>query len=286
MKVCLSIMNRGLIGFLTALGSVLMSISAAANDSFNAVVVEGVAMISSATHKIPDFAFEDFEDIREVVFESPSHCREIGDFAFLGCSNLRSIELPATIRKIGEGAFRECVSLEHVNLPAGVEVIPSCCFYRCESLKSVAIPESVTDIKNFAFIYCKSLDDVFLPPNVTHIGNNAFSCCSSLRQIEVPSSVTELESYAFSDCESLVAALLPANHNMLGELIFSGCRSLMIIYEPSPVPPVFDCKSYIFEPDDAAAYERCTLRVPAGSEENYRNAEGWHLFKHIENDRD
>lgn len=238
-----------------------MALTGRANDDFNAVILDGVAMISSSTVKIPDYAFEDFVNIKEVVFESPSNCREIGEYAFLRCTSLKRIELPYTLHTIGTGAFYGCVSLEEVILPAHLR-----------------------DIKGFAFIYCESLRNLELPQGLQHIGSNAFSRCVSLQEIEVPGSVTELESYAFSDCLSLERAALPGNPNMLGELIFSGCKSLLYIRESSPLPPAFDCKSYLFEPTDTEAYETCTLQVPRGKIGAYREAHGWNLFNNIEDE--
>ena len=88
----------------------------------------------------------------------------------------------------------------------------------------------------------------------------------------------ELESYAFSECVSLESAVMPANRNMLGELIFSGCRNLSRLTVMSPVPPTFDCNSFIFEPDETELYKNCRLLVPEGKEAAYKSARGWCLF--------
>lgn len=52
----------------------------------------------------------------------PAGLREIGDYAFAGCTRLQSVALPLTVEKIGRNVFSECVSLELVSLPRGLEV--------------------------------------------------------------------------------------------------------------------------------------------------------------------
>lgn len=241
-----------------------------------------IARIPASTAKIPAFAFEDCKSLEEVIFEANSRCIAIDEYAFWGCENLKKINLPPSVTTLGEGVFKNCRSLTVITLPERVRIIPAFCFSGCHSLKTVKFSSTLADIKRSAFIYCESLSEISLPPTLKHIGSNAFSRCLSLKEIKIPNSVSELESYAFSDCKSMTYAKLPALKNMLGELMFSGCKSLLILEEPSLIPPTFDCKSFIFEPEDKEAYERCTLIVPPGKENLYRNSQGWNLFENIE----
>ena len=194
----------------------------------------------------------------DTVAVVPRGVKEIPDYGFYGLSSLRRVELPEGVEKIGRSAFAWCDSLREVRLPA-----------------------SLRDIGAHAFAYCERMERADLPPKLRHIGNNAFSRCLSLTSAEVPASVTELESYAFSDCVSLRRATLPANKSLLGELIFSGCVSLRELRCMSPEPPAFDCRSFIFEPDENGLYRQCRLIVAAGAEDAYRGAHGWSLFKEI-----
>lgn len=244
-------------------------------------VRDSVLVIAGGTEKIADRAFADRTDFNRVEFASPCVLREIGEYAFLGCTNLRDMPLPSSLRKIGEGAFRECVALAAISLPRGVTTIPRQAFAWCEELREVSLPETVTDIAAHAFAYCASLDSIEIPRRVTHIGSNAFSFCGSLTEISLPATVRELESYAFSECVSLRSATLPANSHLLGELIFSGCRSLESVTTASPVPAEFDCASTLFEENERDMYETCRLYVPARSVEAYRRAGGWCLFDDI-----
>ena len=188
------------------------------------------------------------------------------------------VNLPASLEKIGEGAFRECSGLESLAIPEKVKALPK---YLCAwdtTLREVKLPSRLEDIGSHAFAYCGKLDSISIPASVAHIGSNAFSFCSSLKSVELPRNMRELESYAFSECVSLESARMPANKKLLGELIFSGCTSLRDITVMSPVPPPFDCNSFIFEPDETSIYEKCRLHVPSGTEAAYSKAPGWNLF--------
>ena len=185
----------------------------------------------------------------------PPGVTEIPDYAFYCMPQLRQIDIPQSVKKIGRYAFAWGENLDKVTLPSRLE-----------------------DIGAHAFAYCSSLREINFPSTLRHIGNNAFSRCSSLTEVSLPSGITELESYAFSDCVSLLRATLPANRSLLGELIFSGCTSLRDLTCMSPVPPEFDCRSFIFEPDETGLYRQCRLHVPGKSEDAYRSAHGWNLF--------
>ena len=262
-------------------------IMAVAFTGFSANAGEGyvrdsVLHIPGGTRAVRAYSFADRDDFREIRFEAPVKVSEIGEYAFLGCSNLREVNLPRTVRTLGEGCFRECTGLRKAFLPAGVTALPRYIFSWCDNLAEVRMPSGLRDIAAHAFAYCGSLTGIVIPSTVTHIGSNAFSFCGSLREVSVPDAVTELESYAFSECISLRSARLPGRRDLLGELIFSGCRALERIDEPSTVPPEFDCDSHLFEDNESWMYSKCVLYVPGGSVRAYREARGWSCFESIE----
>ncbi len=208
------------------------------------------------TEPIVEGQYIDRSDVEEIVVSAG--IKEIPDYAFLGCSSLKKVILPEGLKKIGFQAFSECANLQEINFPASLE-----------------------DIGSNSFTYCSSLDGLKFPARLKHIGHNAFSFCSSLTEAILPDSLEEIESYAFSDCESLRKVRLPANDHLLGELMMNCCPNLIEIVEPSPIPPKFDCDSDIFDPDDAAAYERCTLQVPENAIDRYCVAKSWQRFNKI-----
>lgn len=252
-------------------------------------VVDSVLQVPADATEIPAYAFKDRTDIREVRFPAPCALRTIGEYAFLGCSNLRAINIPEGVTECCEGAFREC-GIEEASLPATLQKIPKSMFMWCGNLRSVkfgALPggrENLKDIGSHAFAYCTRLNIKNIPQSVVHIGSNAFSRCEAIEEIQLPRNMEELESYAFSDCISLKRCVMPQFTGFkapMGELIFSGCLNLQNM-EVYPEPAVFDCNSFIFEPDEAELYRRCRLtlsqQAPGGTLKAYETAPGWSLF--------
>ncbi|MCH5222811.1 MAG: leucine-rich repeat domain-containing protein [Muribaculaceae bacterium] len=226
--------------------------------------------------EIPAYQFKDDTQLEKIVISEG--VVSIGEYAFLGCKNLKEVVLPSTLKNIGEGAFRECTSLISLDIPRGVTKIPA---YMCvwdSALQYVNLPSTVVDIGRGAFSFCKSLQEIKLPSRLKHIGPNAFNRCESLKEVVVPDSMEELESYAFAGCHALRKATLPANNKMLGELIFIECPNLREIVCLSPNPPVFDCDSPLFDWSEEDMYKKCKLTILPSSKSKYKKAIVWNLF--------
>lgn len=226
-----------------------------------AVGAEISASRTVITIPIREGEYIDRTDIEEIVIAEGAGITEIPDYAFLGCSSLRKVTLPEGLKKIGFQAFSECSALEEINFPSTLE-----------------------DIGSNSFTYCGKLDNLVFPSALKHIGHNAFSFCSSLKEAILPDSLEEVESYAFSDCDSLRRVRLPGNDRLLGELMMNCCPSLVEIIAPSAKAPKFDCESFIFDPEDVEAYERCVLVVPAKGKESYDVSKSWQRFNKIVTD--
>ena len=78
--------------------------------------------------------------------EIPETVSYIDDYAFVGCTYLKSIEIPERVEYIGKGCFFSCPYLNSVVLPQGIEKICDDTFYACPSLQELIIPESVLSI--------------------------------------------------------------------------------------------------------------------------------------------
>jgi hypothetical protein len=106
----------------------------------------------------------------------PDDIANIGDDAFNGCKQLKTVVLPQSIISIGNGAFCDCPFLTSINIPNGVKEIAGNVFYGCKSLKEIIIPGSVTDIAYSAFSSCDLLKDVYCyADNVPFTADNAFN---------------------------------------------------------------------------------------------------------------
>ncbi len=215
-------------------------------------------VIARTVTSIPDYAFAEMTSLRSVKFESGSRCGKIGDYAFYHCDSLTRFQVPPALREVGKYSFAWCAQLTQ---------------FDCSPLVSIG---------PLAFAYCENLAAIHFGSQLRKIGNNAFSRCMNLTSVVLPSHVQLIDSYAFSDCHALKTVSLPANNQRLGELIFSGCISLEEIKTNSPSPPLFECESFIFDPQETDLYQQCRLLVRSGLVEMFRTAPGWCLFQRVE----
>ena len=225
------------------------------------------------------------EPVTEIVISNG--ITSIGDYSFIGCTSLESIEIPDSVTSIGVAAFYGCTSLESIEIPDSVTSIGAAAFYGCTSLESIEIPDSVTSIGASAFQNCTSLTSIEIPDSVTSIGYEAFRYCTSLvnvyytgdittwinitfsfysnpmanganlyfnnelvTEVEIPNTITSIGNYAFSGCISLESIEIPDSVTIIGGHAFSDCTSLESIEIPDSVTSI-----------GAYAFEDCTSLV-------------------------
>ena len=138
----------------------------------------------------------------------PDDVTAIGEHAFDGCIELKSIVIPESVTKIGEYSFRDCKGLETVVIPKSVTEIgsaPNWCglggyvFCDCTGLTSVVISEGVTKIGESTFSGCTGLVSVVIPEGVTEIGDLTFGKCTALKSVALPKSLKKIGSCVFRD---------------------------------------------------------------------------------------
>ena len=168
------------------------SVKAASTDISGKVVIPNVYKGKSVS-EIEDYAFVWCSNVKSIVI--PGSIISIGDSAFSDCLKLKSIVVPRSIVFIGTHSFINCSSLESITIPEGLKTIKRYSFQGCLSLKTVEIPESVNNIEEGAFIHCSSLQNVAISSNVDNIGEHAFSYCSSLKAIMVDEKNPVFSSY-------------------------------------------------------------------------------------------
>ena len=103
------------------------------------------------------------------------------DRAFKDCTDLREVTLPDGVRVIGEFAFVRCAALTTVNL-LQITRIDNNAFYECTLLAELAT-DNVTAIDDNAFYGCTSLQTLKIP-KCTRFGSYIVTGCSSLTRIE------------------------------------------------------------------------------------------------------
>jgi uncharacterized repeat protein (TIGR02543 family) len=68
---------------------------------------------------------------------------EIGNFAFSGCSSLKSVKLPSNLKHLSKQIFRNCKQLTSVVIPETVETVDAHALYGCDNLTIYVTAQSV-----------------------------------------------------------------------------------------------------------------------------------------------
>lgn len=156
--------------------------------------------------------------------------KEIGEYAFENCYNMRYITLPDSLETIGFAAFWRCASLKNFKFPENIKSIGSSLFAYCESLESVTLSAAMTSIPYSTFKYCTSLKTVLIPEGIRLISESAFYDCPSLETITLPASVKTIEAYAFNECDNLKKivfnGLPPTTDTAAFSGVASGCEGI------------------------------------------------------------
>ena len=176
-----------------------------------------------------------------------TNVKEIGIYAFSGCSSLQNVELPKDLITIGNGAFKNCglTSIEipytmttigwnlfancnftSVKIPNNIEYIDSDAFSGCSNLKEVSLPNKIQELSMHVFSDCINLESIEIPSSVTNIGYGAFNNCRSLKSIEIPEGVTNISDRAFYKCASLTNVSMPNSIIRIGAEAFLYCNKL------------------------------------------------------------
>jgi Flp pilus assembly protein protease CpaA len=246
---------------------------------------------------IGNYTFYGCNALRSVTI--PNSVVSIGNSVFKGCENLISVSIPNSVTSIGARAFEDCYSLKSISIPNGVATIAEGTFSNCNSLPSIEIPNSITTIEKDAFSSCFSITSIKIPNSVNSIGEYAFWNCRGLTSIEMPNSITTIYEGTFAKCSALISMAIPNSVTSInndafyscygltsiiisdkvsniGEGAFSYCSSLVELICKAFVPPI--CYDNTFK---GMKKEQCTLYIPFGSIEAYKNADQWKDFNNI-----
>ena len=118
---------------------------------------------------------------------------------------LKRLYLPDTIREMGAYAFGGCSALEVIHLPENLTVLPDHLFAGCISLKQIALPPQLSVIEGYAFYDCRSLEKLRIPETVQKIGAYACYNCRKMEEINIPKETTDLGTGLFLNCDKLTS---------------------------------------------------------------------------------
>lgn len=205
---------------------------------------------STSSHYIDDFSFYGAQKLRilylpkilttipawslsRLTIETvtlPENLVTIGDHAFYGCTNLKSISaIPDTIQSIGAYAFGECKKLQALEISSNsLTSLPEGLCAGCQELERVVIPDKISTINTAAFSYCRSLKHFSLPDSVLYLGQKVFQRCDALESVTYINPdvgrMLNINQYCFQGCKSL-KEIFDLSHLMghAGEDIYYCC---------------------------------------------------------------
>lgn len=226
----------------------------------------------------------------------------IADNAFDGNTTLKKVNVrlwPYDGYGLGTSPFSSCTALEEVSIEA--PNIPGSTFWNCTNLKKVTLQEGVKSIGYQAF-YNTAIESITLPSTVDLLGMRAFENCSQLKDVTFNNcAIKEIPASLFSNCQALTKLTLPEGVTTLQPTIASG-GNMSYIKLPSTIREigtsmvmtktpltlecgVFDPADITLEPlvfwfngDDFNFASQCTLIVPPGTKELYKEAKQWKSF--------
>ena len=194
-------------------------------NAFNQAAITNV-VIPNSVIAIGDCAFYGCVNLKSVKLSN--QLIQIENETFAGCENLISIDIPEGVNSIGDYAFANCKQLKEVTIPSSVAYFGECVFWNTGFTSLPKLPESLTTIPNSMFYQCAQLVSVEIPQNITHIGECAFGRCP-ISEIEIPASVTHIGVAAFANCKNLSSIVIPNNVTDIGFNAFWGCSNLKTV---------------------------------------------------------
>lgn len=203
-------------------------------DQAKSLIIKNIRWIKSET-------FKNCKNVTTVTFDQSGSLdvESIGDYAFEGCSSLKTIIIPKYVSEMGSKVFQDCTNLESIRISASVSKIGSRMFAGCPNLKSIVVEEG--NEKYDSRENCNAIvetatntlvcgtENSTIPSTITAIGNGAFAE-TGLKNIVIPEGVTSIELQTFENCQDLESVTLPQSLKKLGYHVFanSGLTSLVI----------------------------------------------------------
>ncbi len=160
---------------------------------------------------------------------------KIGDSAFYGAWNLKTVTLPQALETIGKNGFYDCKNISGYTLPESLNAIEEYAFAYNSSLSSIQIPDNVTQISHYAFAWDYALKNIRFTENakLPRISYGAFAY-TGIYEFRVPASVSTMGQSAFIGSKNLQYVTFAAGSKLesISAYLFKGSEQLtQIIFE-------------------------------------------------------
>ena len=175
---------------------------------------------------------------------------QIGDRAFQGRVNIKSVQFPDTLLSIGEGSFYGCSGLSSVNIPGSVKSIGDNAFSYCQELEKITIPKGETELGSWVFQNSKWMNEQ--PDGCVYLGEDDFilytykGVMPENTSVKIKDGTEYIAGAAFTfvagdmvtSYEQLVSVELPSGLKSIGTRAFQECRNLSDVKMPDSVTKI------------------------------------------------
>lgn len=161
-----------------------------------------------------------FNNCRKLTQISLHNVESVGNSAFLGCVQLKSIGWGEKLKKIGDYAFSGIgITTVDLTLIVGVtaEGWGTSVFENCASLTKVTFASDMTVIPAGMFKDCAKISAITIPRDCTAIREDAFSGCNAIKKVTIPDRVRVIESGAFANCGLTEVTINQRGSNAAGD---------------------------------------------------------------------
>ena len=218
---------------------------------------------------------------------TPNGVREIIRDAFYGGNQyLKYLTVSEGVESIGSSAFGSLYALEEANLPASLIKIEGA-FVNNARLQSIHFHESNKNYSSLDGVFFNKTKsklikypqgragDYIIPETVSELEGEAFRN-SVISNVTIPNTISTLPNYVFFSCRNLQRIEIQESVSSIGYYAFAYCTELVNVKVRSSIPPLIYQNTFIDINKNI-----CTLEVPAGSLDAYKEAPYWNEFVNI-----
>lgn len=189
--------------------------------------------IGAETEIVPAYLFYNVSSLTEIVYAENCSMKEIGQYAFYGCSGLNEIVVVDTVEKIGTYAFAACRNVKEITVGKNVSIFGNRAFYGATSLDTLnynAINASDGTSGSDIFGTGEKTQEftVNISAETARVPAYAFYANENLKEVAFSgkTALTEIGREAFYKCTALAAITLPASLETIGEKAFAEAKML------------------------------------------------------------
>ena len=144
--------------------------------------------------------------------------KRIAKEVFKNCEKIETVELPSSLLEIQDYAFAGCTSIKSLKFANGIERIARGAFQGCKKIERLEFPSSLTEIQDYAFQGCTTIRELKFGDGIRRIGAGAFAD-TGLLLVDLPRSVVSIAADAFPpNCVISIAGEMPFYYDKVARI--------------------------------------------------------------------